>query len=109
MSVWLKRQEAQAYQVRILAQGLSDIALSLEGGKTNVPEIFKDYLSALFPFQKVDQDAKDAVMKEAMKKEVKKGMLTFKPMAMDVLKKKAKTMELPDDFKQKLASKRSAK
>jgi len=105
LSVWLKRQEAQAYQARIFAQGLADVAVA-GGGKEQVSGVFKSYIEALFPFMRIEQAAKDAEMKQAMKKEIERGVITFKPVAEDFLRRRVKTMELPEDFKKKLAARR---
>jgi len=97
------------FQVRILAQGLSDVAAKGEG-KSHVAEIFKEYTESVFPFTKGQQDSKDAEMKAVMKREVEKGMLTFQAHPVSFLQKKAQTMlDLPDDFKQRLAMKAAAK
>lgn len=95
-------------EVRILAQGLSDLSAK-EGAKSSVADIFKDYTETIFPFTKGEQAAKDAAMKAVMKKEVEKGMITFKPADMSFLQRKAQTMALPDDYKQKLAARSAAK
>ena len=107
LSVWLRRQEAQVFQVRILAQGLSDLAAAALKGesKSTVGEIFKEYTESVFPFTKGQKNAKDDEMKAVMKREVDKGMLTFQAHPVSFLQKKAKTMQLPDDFKQRLAEK----
>lgn len=110
MSVWLRRQEAQVFQVRLLAQGLSDlVAKAGAGEKSAVGDIFKEYTESVFPFTKGVQAQKDEAMKAVMKKEVEKGMISFQAADMSFLQKKAQTMlELPDDFKKKLAAKAAA-
>jgi hypothetical protein len=106
LSVWLRRQEAQVFQVRILAQGLADLATK----ESHVAEIFKEYTESVFPFTKGQQDSKDAEMKAVMKREVDKGMLTFQAHPVSFLRNKAQEMlELPEDFKKKLAAKAAAK
>lgn len=102
LTVWLRRQEAKALEMRIMAQGLSDIVGSSKGGKTSVPEIFPKYLAALFPFMKQEQAGKDAEMKEMMQRQVAKGVLTFDPMSTSFIKKKAKEMSVPDEWAEKL-------
>jgi hypothetical protein len=83
--------------------------MSTEHGKENVSEIFKTYISAMFPYLRHDQVDKDAEIKEAVKKEAAKGVIMFKPAQDTFLQKKARTMGLDDDFKQKLADKRRQK
>jgi hypothetical protein len=72
------------------------------GGESKVSDAFKAYVDTIFPFNKKHQDDKDGKMKEVMDREVKKGAITFNPVAMDFLKNKTKTMSLPDDFQQRL-------
>ena len=98
-----------AHQGRILAQGLADIALSMEGGKTNVSTAFKLYVEALFPFTRQQQEEQEKKMREVMKKEVEKGVITFKPVADRFLKQKLKHMELDDEFKRKLSERKARK
>jgi hypothetical protein len=89
-----------------LAQGLADVVLSMENGKENVSGVFRSYLEAVFPFLKTEHEAVEKRMKEALKKETAKGFITFKPVADKFLKQKVKTMQLDEDFKQRLATKR---
>jgi hypothetical protein len=57
--VWLRRQEADIFKTKILAEGLSDIVAANQG-KTDMHNHFKAYVEAVFPFsattRKVDQE-----------------------------------------------------
>jgi hypothetical protein len=101
LTVWHRRQEAQVLEHRMLAQGLSDLTAA---GKvqSSVGDIFKKYVEAKFPWMKSAEAAKDSEMKDMMQKQVAKGVLTFKPMSMDFLKKKAEVMQMPDEWAEKL-------
>ena len=101
MTVWHRRQEAQVLEHRMLAQGLSDLAAA---GKvqSSVGEVFKKYLEAKFPWAKSVEAAKDEEMKEMMQRQVAKGVITFQPMSMDFLKKKAEVMQMPDEWAERL-------
>lgn len=101
LTVWLRRQEIEVHRQKILAQGLSDVA-SAGGGQSSVGDAFRKFIDAVFPFQKQAQADIDAKMKEVMDRQVAKGALTFSPMSLDFLKKKAKTLQVPDEFHQKL-------
>jgi hypothetical protein len=101
--VWLKRQEATVFKERLLAQGLSDMVVAAGGKSDNVQEAFKQYLNAIFPFRESKQSKVDEEMKRVMEREIKKGPITFKPMPMNFLKKKAKMMQIPDEWSQRLA------
>jgi hypothetical protein len=102
LSIWLRRQEAEVLKTRLLAQGLADMA----GGSSNVISIFSSYLDAVLPFAKGQKQDTDKKMVAALKKEVAKGALVFSPASTDVLKKKAKTMRVPDDFAVKMQQRR---
>lgn len=105
LTVWLRRQEAVIHRERLLVQGLADL-ISLGGGKIdNVQSSFKTFINSIFPFQVEQQADKDKEMKQVMEREVQKGAITFTPMDTNFLKKKAKSMEIEDDFKKKLQEK----
>lgn len=101
LSVWLRRQEIEIHRERVLAQGLADVVGAL-GAKSSVIDAFTKYVDTVFPFNKQVKTDMDTKMKEVMERQVKKGALTFTPIAMDFLKKKTKTLSLPDDFQRKL-------
>jgi hypothetical protein len=107
--VWLKRQEAAAYRERIFVQGFYDLTIAASG-KSNVPDAFKKYVDALFPFDHKPQEGKEAEMKAMMERQVAKGALTFKPMDMSFLRRnKAKSVGVDPEFAQKLKDRAGAK
>jgi hypothetical protein len=105
LAVWLKRQEAEAYQARIFAQGFYDLTVAMQG-KSNVDDAFKLFVEALFPFRDAKKEAKDAEMKEMLKRQASRGPITFKPVANDFLRERARRVTVPEDFARKLAEKR---
>lgn len=98
LSVWLKRQEARIVEARILAQGLSDLI----GEKNNVAEVFQNLIVAILPYSKQEQVKTDEKMKEAMKREVARGVITFKTEGDSPLQKRAKVIREPDEMTKKM-------
>lgn len=78
-------------------------------GQTNVQEAFKLFVDALFPFKNEAQEAKDAKMKEVLKKQSAKGILTFRPVSNDFLHSQARKVSVPKDFAEKMAARRRGK
>lgn len=74
--------------------------------KTAVGDVFKTFIETIFPFAKGQQQEMEKRMRDVMKKEVARGVITFKPVADKFLHQKLKTMTLDDDFKKKIAEKR---
>lgn len=105
LAVWLKRQEAEAYQARIFAQGFYDLTIASQG-KSSVDEAFKMFVEALFPFRDAKKDAKDSEMKEMLKRQAARGPITFKPVMNDFLRERARRVTVPEDFARRLAEKR---
>lgn len=103
LTVWLKRQEAEVFKTRILAQGIVD--LSEEGAKATT-DVFKKYVASALPFMEKEQSQTDKKLKEVMEKEVKKGMIVFNAPQSNPLVQRVKAMSLPDDFRQKLANRK---
>jgi hypothetical protein len=101
LTVWLRRQEADVLEKRIVAQGLADLAAA-GNISSNLNEIFKLLLSSKFPWMKTEERKKEAAMAEMVRRQADQGIITFSPMDMDFLKKKAETMRLPDEWAQKL-------
>ena len=101
MAVWLRRQEIDILKTRLVAQGLSDIASGV-GVQSTVGKNFEEIIHTVFPFAKTSKKDTDATMVVALKKEVAKGALTFATSTTDVLKKKVKSMRVPDDFSVKM-------
>lgn len=99
MTVWLRRQEAEVFKTRIFAQGFVDID---EDGAKGTAEVFKRYVASALPFLEKAQTDSDKKMKEAMKKEVEKGVIVFNAPTSNPLVQRAKTMRLPDEFRQKM-------
>lgn len=95
MHVWIRRQEIEIEKTRVLAQGL----LNPEG----VQETFKTYIETVLPFYKISRRKEDEKMVAAMKKEMKKGRIEFTlANETNILKKKAKELQAPDEYKQQL-------
>lgn len=90
------------FKERLLAQGLADMVTAAGGKSDSIQEAFKKYLNSVFPFRETRQSKVDEQMKSVMEREVKKGAITFKPMPMNFLKKKAKTMQVPDEWSERL-------
>ncbi len=84
-------------RTKVLAQGL------LEAG--HVGAAFKEFVSAVFPFQKQVQSDADAKMVAAMKREVDRGPLKFQAVETNLFQQRAQTMAAPDELRQKLADK----
>lgn len=91
------------YKTRILAQGIVDLS---EQGAEATSKVFRQYVSSALPFVHRDQEATDAKMKEVMEREVKKGIITFSPPTANPLVQRAKEMQLPDEFRTKLANRK---
>ena len=103
LTVWLRRQEAEVFKTRILAQGFVDLS---EDGAKGTSEVFKRYVTAALPFLEKTQSDTDKKLKEAMEREVKKGVLVFNAPTSNPLVQKAKLMSLPDEFRQKLLNRK---
>jgi hypothetical protein len=99
LTVWLRRQEAEVFKTRIFAQGFVDID---EDGAKGTAEVFKRYVASALPFLEKSQTATDKQMKEAMQREVKKGVIKFSAPTSNPLVQRAKSMRLPDEFRQKM-------
>ena len=91
------------YKTRVLAQGIVDLS---EKGADNTAKVFLKYAAAAMPYTSKQQEVTDAKMKEAMAKEVSKGVIYFNAPAPNPLHQRAKEMTLPDEFRQKLAARR---
>jgi hypothetical protein len=104
LTVWLRRQEAEVLRTRLLAQGFVDLS---EEGAGNTAKVFMKYAAAMMPYSDKQQEATDAKMKEAMAKEVSKGVIYFNAPTPNPLHQRAKEMSLPDEFRRKLANRRT--
>ena len=103
MTVWLRRQEAEVLRARLMAQGIVDLA---EDGAENTAKVFQRYAATAMPYTEKQQAETDQKMKEAMEREVKKGVIYFRAPTAAPLTQRAKEMSLPDEFRQKLAARR---
>jgi post-segregation antitoxin (ccd killing protein) len=103
LTVWLRRSEAEALKTRLLAQGIIDIA---QHGSKSAETIYKAYVHTLLPFLAKDVVSKDEELKKVMEREVKKGVIAFNVSTPNPLMQRAKTMAVPDDFRQKLAQRK---
>lgn len=101
LTVWLRRQEAEVFRTRILAQGIVELS---EKGAEKTVEVFKRYISAALPFMEKEQEETDKKLKEVMAREVQKGVIMFNAPLSNPLVARAKAMSLPDEFRQKLAA-----
>lgn len=103
LTVWLRRQEAEVFKTRVFAQGFVDMS---EDGAKSTTEVFKKYVAAALPFMEKSQTDSDRKMKEAMEREVKKGVIVFNAPQANPLVQRAKVMSLPDEFRQRLAERK---
>lgn len=93
LTVWSKRQQAELWKTKALLAAAS-------GGESQ--KLFNEYVDCVFPFAKGQRAEVDEKMKQMMKKEVDRGMLTFQISGTDFFKKKVKQLRVPDEFKKKL-------
>ena len=93
------------YEQRLHAQAFSDLITLNHGSAENVQKSFKLFLHSVLPYKEAQAEVNDAQLKEAMEREVKKGAVTFRPVATDVLKNKVRTMQLPDEYQRALREK----
>lgn len=91
------------YKTRLLAQGIVDLS---EDGAANTAKVFQKYASAAMPYTEKQQQETDQKMKEAMEREVSKGVIYFRAPTAAPLTQRAKEMSLPDEFRQKLAARK---
>jgi hypothetical protein len=103
LTVWLRRLEADVLKTRVLAQGIVDLS---KDGADNMAKTFLKYAAAAMPYTEKQQSDTDKKMKEAMEKEVKKGVIYFRAPQANPLAQRAREMTLPDEFRQKLAARR---
>lgn len=100
------RQETELFRVRVLAQGLMDVGGGVEKDMKATADVYRQFVEAIMPYtvkQRVDTDKR---MTDMMKKEAAKGMILFKPTFANPLQDRAKQMQLPDEFRRKLAEAR---
>lgn len=106
LAVWLRRQEAEVYRDRLMAQGFSDLVGAM-GGKSNVEDAFQKLIAALMPYAAKEEGSKDRDLVATMKKHTEKpGVLTFKPVSTEVFNNRVKKLQVPDEFAQKMREKR---
>lgn len=91
------------FKSRLLAQGIVDLS---EDGAENTAKVFQKYASAAMPYSDKIQAETDQKMKEAMEREVKKGVIYFRAPTAAPLTQRAKELSLPDEFRQRLAARR---
>jgi hypothetical protein len=86
-------------------KALAAAALVAAGGESKVAvDAYKEYYEAAFPFAAKHRGQSDHKMMERMKKEVEAGPIYFKTVQVNnPLREKARQLQLPDDFRQKLA------
>ncbi len=77
LTVWLRRQEAELYRVRIMASGLMEIIAANGAKAQNTVESFKGFMEAFLPFSKKLSAERELKMREFMKKETEKGIIHF--------------------------------
>jgi hypothetical protein len=100
LTVELKRQEAEVLKTRVFAQGIVDLS---EKGAEATAAVFQKYVAAALPFMKQQQSQTDQKMKEAMAKEVKKGIIVFNPPQANPLMQRAKAIKIDSETRDKLA------
>jgi hypothetical protein len=101
LTVWLKRQEAEVLRTRVLAQGIVDLS---EKGAEATADVFKKYAASALPFLAKSQGDTDKKMKEAMEKEVKKGVIVFNAPQSNPLQQRAKAIRMDAETREKLAT-----
>lgn len=101
LTVELKRQEAEVLKTRVFAQGIVDLS---EKGAEATASVFQKYVAAALPFMKQQQDQTDKKMKEAMEREVKKGVIVFNPPQANPLMQRAKAISIDSETREKLAN-----
>lgn len=98
MTVYLSRERAEYHRMRVVAQGLID-----SGEDTNeTAKAFNDFVEAFMPYTVKQKSEAQKQLVDAMKKEATKGRILFKPQFTNILHERAKTMSLPDEFREKL-------
>ena len=110
LTVWLRRKEEQVFATRLLAQGFIDLIqmqpkVDQDSAKATA-DVFKQYIASAFPYLKKEQVSQDKKLKEAMEREVQRGMIVFNAPTANPLVARAKTMALPDEFRKRLAERR---
>lgn len=101
LTVWLKRQEAEISKMLVFVHGMQN---QLVGDNKHTISAMQDYVGAVLPFAKNQKEESDGKMKEAMEKFVAQGPIQFVPQFQsNPLADRAKKMQLPDDFKEKLS------
>lgn len=104
LTVWLKRQEQELQRTRLMAQGLMDITMALQR-ESSISPIFKEFMAALLPHTKKAQLEKDEEVSTRMRREVEKGVITFKAPqeSTRTLVDRAHQLRQPDEFRRKLS------
>lgn len=104
LTLWLRRQEAELYKARIMAQGLAQIA-----GSNEPIAVYKTLSEALFPFLATAKAKTDTEMIEKMKKEVQKGPIAFNEVNMKFIKDRAQKLTMPTEYQERLRKFRDSK
>lgn len=103
-TVWLRRQEAELYRVRIMASGFMELIGAQGSQAKNTFDSFKGFMEAFLPFSKKLSAEKELKMKEFMKKETEKGMIRFDIIGgkANPFRQKAVQMQAPDPLQKKI-------
>jgi hypothetical protein len=96
LTVWLRRQEAEAQVVKVLAT-----AGMTPDNATSVGGAFKEYWGVKFPFAAKVSKMKDREMTEMMKREIAQGPLRFTPTT--PLRDRARAMAKPTPTQREVA------
>lgn len=105
-AVWLRRQEIEVNKVRVFAQGFADLVTAMQGSAEPTQKVFKAFVQSMFPFMEMVKGKDDKDLIETMKREIAKGPLEFTPRQTKLKRPQAKTVEVAEDFKRRLAQKK---
>ncbi len=87
----------------MVAQMAVDLA---EKGAETTAAAFKALTHSMMPYMQKAQTETDEKLKQAMEREVKKGVIVFNAPTANPLRERAKEMSLPDEFRQKLSARK---
>ena len=92
-------------EVRILAQGLSEVIAGVEGKNAETSKAFERYLQSLFPFLAKSTNERDKKIAEVMKKESQRGPISFTPISTKTFRNSVRKIRKGDDFAETMRSK----
>lgn len=93
-------------RTKVLVTAMGDV---IAGNNNNSMKAFAAYFESLFPFTAKTRDDEELKLKEAMRREVDRGPLSFSPVTKGPLQRAAAKYKLPDEFRQGLRKRAKAK